>query len=115
MAEQEDVTPPVLACYYRNVLPLCDYLAACLPDFDALRDRPETSTFQRLLEEACVAWNGDVAAPKQCTHDDTSDIDIACVIKRVQSELLRARATNVLCFGYRLVRVNLAQSASLLM
>jgi hypothetical protein len=103
MTGQRDVQHPVLASFYENVFPLADYLAACLRDFDALRDRPETSTFQRLLEDSYVAWNGAHGAPKTCTHDDTSDIDIAWIIKGVQSEMLRARASNVLCFGYRLV------------
>lgn len=107
--EEGRLTPPVLACYYEHAVRLSRYLAACLPDFDSLRDGPETSNFQKLLEDSYVAWSsGSNGAPKTCAHDDTGDIDIAWIIRRVQLEMFRANAktSNVLCFGYRMVRSN---------
>ena len=98
------ITHPVLSCYYAHVTSLSDYLEQTHTD-QALDLTSASAEYDRFLTQTAVAWNGDAKLASFRPAEITEFLDE--VLQRAQLELLRrdAKDANVLCLGYRLVRL----------
>jgi hypothetical protein len=101
----------VLSCYYHNLKSLHAYISACLPNEIAdsvLLKATDEASYVSLLEDTRVAWNSTTGAPKPLAYESSSQVTSQWILRRAQRELLLSnrKASNVLCFGYKLVSTN---------
>lgn len=98
------ITHPVLSCYYAHVASLGDYIVQTHTD-QAIDLTSTSAEYDRFLTQTAVAWNDDAKQASFRPAEITESLDD--VLRRVQLELLRrdAKDANVLCLGYRLVRL----------